>query len=61
MSLVSQRMDNLHDGILIGVAYQISTEVGIGTTLAIVLHEIQWFGGFGVLINAGFTAGAPLV
>ena len=56
MSLVSHGLDNFMDGVLIAVSYQVSTEVGIATTIAIVLHEIPMeFGGFGVLINAGFS------
>jgi len=61
MSLVSHAMDNFMDGVLIAVAYQVSPEVGIATTLAIVLHEIPMeFGGFGVLINAGFSRWAAI-
>jgi zinc and cadmium transporter len=40
---------------LIGASYLVSYQVGIATTLAIVLHEIPMeLSGFGILINAGF-------
>jgi zinc and cadmium transporter len=63
MSLVSHGMDNFMDGVLIGVSFLVSVPTGIATTVAIVLHEIPMeFGGFGILINAGFSRwGAILV
>jgi len=55
MSLMAHGMDNLTDGILIGISYLVSVEVGMVTTLAIVLHEIPMeLGGCGILVNAGF-------
>lgn len=55
-SILAHAMDNFMDGVLIAVSYQVSIEVGMATTLAIVLHEIPMeFGGFGVLVNAGFS------
>jgi len=54
--LVSDATHNFIDGIIIGSSYLISIEVGIATTLAIVLHEIpQEISDFGVLVHAGFT------
>lgn len=56
MVLVSDGLHNLIDGIIIGVSYLISIEVGIATTVAIILHEIpQEISDFGVLLHAGFT------
>ncbi len=56
MALVSHGMDNFTDGIIIGTSYLVSIPVGLATTLAVVLHEIPMeFGGFGVLVNAGFS------
>jgi zinc and cadmium transporter len=56
MSLISHGLDNFCDGILIGVSYLVGIPVGLATTLAIVLHEIPMeFGGFGVLVRAGFS------
>lgn len=54
--LVSDGIHNLVDGIIIGASYLISIEIGIATTVAIILHEIpQEISDFGLLIHAGFT------
>lgn len=54
--LVSDGVHNLLDGILIGASFLVSTEIGVSTTLAIILHEIpQEIGDFGVLIHAGYS------
>ena len=54
--IVSDGVHNLIDGIVIGTSYFISIEVGIATTLAVILHEIpQEIGDFGLLIHAGFS------
>jgi len=55
MSLMAHALDNFTDGILIGVTYLVSIPAGIATTVAIISHEIPMeFGGFGVLVKAGF-------
>lgn len=57
MSLTADGLHNFIDGLLIGSSYLISTEIGIGTTIAVILHEIpQEIGHFGILINAGFSS-----
>ncbi len=54
--LVSDGIHNFLDGIIIGASYFVSIEVGIATTIAIIMHEIpQEIGDFGLLIHAGFT------
>lgn len=54
--LASDILHNLIDGLVIGASYFVSIEVGIATTIAVVLHEIpQEIGDFGVLIHAGFS------
>ncbi len=54
--LISDGVHNLIDGIIIGAAYLVSIEVGIATTLAVILHEIpQEIGDFGVLLHAGYS------
>jgi|SRR3990170_8887179 len=56
MVLVSDGVHNFIDGLIIGASYLVSIEVGIATTLAVMLHEIpQEIGDFGVLIYSGFT------
>ncbi len=59
--LVSDGMHNLIDGMAIGAAFMVSTEVGIATTLAIALHEIpQEIGDFGLLLHAGYSRAKAL-
>ena len=54
--LTSDAIHNMIDGIIIGISYLISIEVGIATTLAIILHEIpQEIGHFAVLLHSGYT------
>jgi zinc and cadmium transporter len=56
ISLVTDSLHNFTDGVLIAAAWMASPEVGIATTLAVVVHEIpQEISDFGVLLHAGFT------
>lgn len=56
MNLVGDSVHNFIDGLVIGGSYIASIQLGITTTLAVILHEIpQEFGDFGVLIHGGFT------
>lgn len=53
--LISDGLHNFIDGIIIGASYLVSIEVGIATTLAVILHEIpQEIGDFGILLYAGY-------
>jgi len=63
MSIVSHALDNLTDGIIIGTAFLHSPAAGFACALAVILHEIPMeFGGFGVLVFAGFSRwGAVLI
>jgi len=62
LNLVSDGVHNLIDGIIIAAAYMINIEVGIATTVAVVLHEIpQEIGDFGLLIHAGFSKSKALL
>jgi len=56
LSLISDSLHNLVDGMLIGASYLISVPVGIATTIAIIAHEIpQEISDFAVLLHAGFS------
>lgn len=56
INLVADGLHNFIDGILVGASYLVSVPIGLGTTLAVCLHEIpQEIGDFGVLMHAGFT------
>ena len=55
MNLMGDSVHNFIDGLIIGASYLTSLQVGIATTLAVMLHEIpQEIGDFGVLIHGGF-------
>lgn len=54
--LLSDAVHNFLDGVIIAASYLVSAEVGITTTIAVVLHEIpQEIGRFGLLVHSGFT------
>jgi len=54
--LVGDSIHNFCDGIIIAAAFLVSPELGMTTSLAIILHEIpQEVGDTIVLINAGFS------
>jgi zinc and cadmium transporter len=56
MSLIGDGVHNFLDGLIIAAAYVGGIEVGIATTIAVILHEIpQEIGDFGVLIKSGYT------
>jgi zinc and cadmium transporter len=62
MILASDGIHNFLDGIIIGASYLVSIEVGIATTIAVVLHEIpQEIGDFGVLVHSGYTRARALL
>lgn len=62
ISLFADGMHNFTDGILIAAGWMASPEIGIATTLAVVLHEIpQEISDFSILIHAGFTARKALI
>jgi zinc and cadmium transporter len=44
------------DGVLIGASYLVGPQLGISTTIAVLLHEIpQELGDFGILIQSGLS------
>ena len=61
MVLVSDGVHNFIDGLMVAAAYLVSIEVGVATTIAVILHEIpQEIGNFGVLLHAGYTKAKAL-
>lgn len=60
--LISDGLHNFIDGVIIGASYLVGIEVGIATTLAVILHEIpQEIGDFGILLYAGYDKGTALL
>lgn len=56
LSLYADGVHNFVDGILIGATWLFSPELGVVTTLGIILHEIpQEVSDYGILLRAGFT------
>lgn len=56
MNLVGDFIHNLIDGMVIGTSFLISIPAGIGTSLAILFHEIpQEIGDFAVLLHGGYS------
>ena len=54
--MIGDSTHNFIDGIIIASAYFVSINLGIVTTIAIILHEIpQEIGDFGVLIHGGYS------
>lgn len=61
MVLLGDGVHNFIDGLMVASSYMISVEVGIATTIAVILHEIpQEIGNFGVLIHSGYKTGKAL-
>jgi zinc and cadmium transporter len=55
LNLISDGLHNFIDGLIIAASFLIDREIGIATTLAVILHEIpQELGDFGLLLHAGF-------
>lgn len=62
MILISDGMHNFIDGLIIAASYLVSVEVGIATTLAVILHEIpQEIGDFGILVHSGYATKKALL
>lgn len=56
MNLVGDALHNFIDGMIVAGSYLVSWQVGLATTIAVILHEIpQEIGDFGVLLHAGLT------
>ena len=56
VNFVAEGLHHFIDGLLIGASYMAHFSIGLGTSIAVLLHEIpQEIGNFGVLIHAGFN------
>jgi zinc and cadmium transporter len=56
MNIVGDTLHNFMDGIVIAGSYIMNIQLGIATTIAVILHEVpQEIGDFGVLLHAGFS------
>ena len=62
MNLVGDGLHNFIDGMIIAGSYLLSFELGLATTLAVLLHEIpQEIGDFAVLLYSGFSRAKALL
>ena len=62
MILFGDGVHNFIDGLIVAASYLVSIEIGIATTIAVILHEIpQEIGNFGVLIHAGYSTAKALL
>ena len=60
-NLLVEGLHNFADGMALQVAWNMSTEAGVATTIAVAVHELpQELGDFAVLRRAGFATG-PLL
>lgn len=56
LNIIGDGLHNFIDGIVIVAAFSLSTELGIATTVGVIVHEIpQEISDFGVLIYGGFS------
>jgi zinc and cadmium transporter len=62
INLVADMFHNFLDGLLIAASFSYSIEIGIATTLTVLMHELpQEIGDFGVLLHAGFSRKKALI
>ena len=62
INIIADAFHNFIDGVLIAASFQISIELGIATSLAVLIHEIpQEIGDFGVLIHSGYSTKKALL
>lgn len=59
--LIADGFHNFIDGLIIGTSYLVGVEMGIATTIAVLLHEVpQEIGDFGVLLHVGYKRSTAL-
>ncbi len=57
LNLVGDSIHNMLDGMIIACSFMVSPQVGLTTSLAVILHEIpQEIGDFGILVHGGLSA-----
>lgn len=62
MNLFGDAVHNFIDGMIIAGSYLVNVQVGIATTIAVILHEIpQEIGDFGVLLHGGLNRSKALM
>jgi len=62
LNLIGDGLHNFIDGVVIVAAFSLSVELGVATTIGVILHEIpQEISDFGVLIYGGFTKAKALL
>jgi zinc and cadmium transporter len=60
--LLGDGIHNALDGVLIAAAFMTSTQLGMVTGIAVIVHEIpQEVGSFAVLLNSGMSRGRALL
>lgn len=56
INLFGDALHNLIDGLLIGASWLASPQLGVSTTVAVLLHEVpQELGDFAILVHSGLT------
>lgn len=62
MNLVGDGVHNFLDGVLIAGSYLVNFQIGLATTIAVLLHEIpQEIGDYATLIHAGYSQAKALI
>ncbi|MCR4280662.1 MAG: ZIP family metal transporter [Candidatus Komeilibacteria bacterium] len=62
VNLFSDGLHNLIDGMIVAAAFLVDINIGIATTVAVILHEVpQEISDFGLLLHAGFSKGKALL
>jgi zinc and cadmium transporter len=62
ITLIGDAAHNVMDGILIAGSFLADVNIGIATTIAVILHEIpQEIGNFAILLHSGYTKSRALL